>query len=97
MLGEYHILLIVRRKGSKRATRGQMGFFLNSNDYLSKLNKPISNLDIGHSLIYLEVNLGQEERGKGYCKFNTSLLHDIDYFNMINLSYYTECKGFISR
>ncbi len=69
----------------KRQQTARLDFFATSSDYLSKLNK--TDIKIGnrtdHSLIYLEVNLGQEERGRGYWKFNISLLRDIDYVNMI--------------
>lgn len=36
-----------------------------------------------HSFIGIEINLDEISRGKGFWKFNTSLLHDKIYVNMV--------------
>ena len=63
----------------------RIDFFLISSDILALTNytgiKPGYRSD--HSIIQLQLNITKDNRGKGFWKFNTSLLKDIEYITLI--------------
>ena len=63
----------------------RLDFFLISVDMLAYTTR--SNILPGyrtdHSLISLSLSFNNNERGKGFWKFNTSLLHDGEYVKLI--------------
>ena len=63
----------------------RLDFFLTTPDIHSKLkNTSISHgYRTDHSALTLELNLLEAKCGKGFWKFNTSLLHDKEYINVV--------------
>ena len=67
--------------------RGRLDFFLTTKSFNSLY---LRNCDIDisyrsdHSIIVLELQFSYQKHGKGYWKFNNSLLNDIEYVNLIN-------------
>ena len=63
----------------------RLDFFLTTPDIHSKLkNTSISHgYRTDHSALILELNLLEAKHGKGFWKFNTSLLHDKEYINVV--------------
>ena len=63
----------------------RLDFFLTTPDIHSKLkNTSISHgYRTDHSALTLELNLFEAKHGKGFWKFNTSLLHDKEYINVV--------------
>ena len=63
----------------------RLDFFLTTPDIHSQLKKQeISHgYRTDHSLLSLEITIGNLKRGKGFWKFNTSLLHDSNYIQMV--------------
>ena len=72
-----------RKRNPRKQAR--LDFFLvaqSMNAYVMN-SKIIPGYRIDHSAITLEVCFRQSERGKGYWKFNSSLLRDINYVNIV--------------
>ena len=70
---------------SKPIKQARLDFFLTSNEFTSIINKAdiLPGYRTDHSMITLYVDLSQKKRGRGYWKFNNSLLSDHDYINLI--------------
>ena len=71
---------------SKRPIQmARLDFFLVTSDFHAKINKYIMNhgFRTDHSFIGIEINLVEISRGKGFWKFNTSLLHDKEYVEKV--------------
>ena len=66
--------------------RGRLDFFLTTKSLIPLLRN--CDIDISyrsdHSIIVLELQFSNQKHGKGYWKFNNSLLNDIEYVNLIN-------------
>ena len=71
---------------SKRPIQmARLDFFLVTTDIHAKIVKHYMShgYRTDHSFIGIEINLDEISRGKGFWKFNTSLLHDKIYVNMV--------------
>ena len=68
-------------------TKRKLDFFLITENLLPLLRN--CEIDISyksdHSIILLELQFTVHTHGKGFWKFNNSLLEDIEYVNLINL------------
>ena len=80
----------------------RLDFFLTTPDIHSKLKNSaiIPGYRTDHSALTLELQLNNTIRGKGFWKFNTSLLREVDYVNSVKqeikttLGLYSENDGF---
>ena len=74
------------RKRLSSLQRGRLDFFLTTKSLIPFLRN--CDIDISyksdHSIIVLELLFSNQIHGKGYWKFNNSLLNDIEYVDLIN-------------
>ena len=72
-------------KSVKSAQMARLDYFLVSNDIMSLSTKSdiIPGYGTDHSAITLDLNVGFKERGKGFWKFNASVLHNREYVDLV--------------
>ena len=73
------------RKGRKESQMSRLDYFLISPEFYGFVTE--ADIDISyrsdHSLITVDLNFITQERGKGYWKFNNSLLYDPEYVKKV--------------
>ena len=71
--------------GKKPLKMARLDFFLVTPDIHAKINKYIKSFGYrsDHSLIGIEIDVNSTERGKGFWKFNSSLLQDVEYVTLV--------------
>ena len=73
------------RGGGPPLKQARLDFFLISPDLYAQLTK--TEINVGyrtdHSLVTMGLGYGNSSRGRGFWKFNTSLLHDKEYLEMV--------------
>ena len=73
------------RSSKKPVQLSRLDFFIVSVDIYSKIlrQKYTPGYRTDHSLVHIEIDLGKILRGRGFWKFNVSLLHDKEYVNIV--------------
>ena len=75
--------------GKKPVKMARLDFFLVTPDIHAKISKQTNGIGYrsDHSLIGITIDVTQMERGKGFWKFNSSLLHDAEYVTLVRMRY----------
>jgi hypothetical protein len=73
----------------KTIIMSRLEFVLVSEDIMSIISysNMLTKYKSDHSPVEIEIIISKHTRGRGYWKFNNSLLNDVEYVKMVNTNY----------